>query len=77
MSPEKIGSTRTALIVGGSGAVGKELLRQALADQSWQRIHLLLRHSLGYASHCQPGCHIIENAQLQAGDGGAGRQVPE
>lgn len=51
MSPEKVVSTGSALIVGASGAVGKELLRQALADQSWQRIHLLLRHSLGYNDH--------------------------
>ncbi len=52
MSPPGLAGTSTsALLVGASGAVGRELVRQALANNSYQTLHLLLRRSLGYADH--------------------------
>jgi uncharacterized protein YbjT (DUF2867 family) len=50
-SPGLTGAGTSALLVGASGAVGRELVRQALANHSYQTLHLLLRHSLGYADH--------------------------
>ena len=48
---EATGIGTSALLVGASGAVGQELVRQALANQSYQTLHLLLRRSVGYVDH--------------------------
>ncbi len=62
----------SALLVGASGAVGKELVRQALANQSYRTLHLLLRRSLGYGNHPVVREHVqstLEPAALQLDSG--------
>lgn len=46
------------LIVGATGEVGGQLLEQALAGDTYDSIHLLLRRSLGYQSHPRVQEHI-------------------
>mgnify|MGYP000046386797 CR=1 FL=1 len=43
--------TNTAVIIGGSGAVGRLLIEKLLNTQRYERIYLILRTSLGFQSH--------------------------
>lgn len=57
-----------ALIVGATGEVGSQLLQQALADDTYDTIHLLLRRSLGYQEHPRVREHVqdpLDPASLQ------------
>jgi uncharacterized protein YbjT (DUF2867 family) len=47
-----------ALIVGATGEVGSQLLEQALAGDTYDTIHLLLRRSIGYQDHPRVQEHI-------------------
>ena len=44
-------STSTALIIGGSGAVGRQLIEKLLNAKRYERIYLILRSSMGFESH--------------------------
>jgi uncharacterized protein YbjT (DUF2867 family) len=43
--------TSTAVIIGGSGAVGRQLIEKLLNAKRYERIYLILRTSLGFQSH--------------------------
>jgi len=43
--------TNTAIIIGGSGAVGHLLIEKLLDTKKYERIYLILRTSLGFQSH--------------------------
>jgi uncharacterized protein YbjT (DUF2867 family) len=47
-----------ALIVGATGEVGRQLLEQALAGDTYDSIHLLLRRTIGYQNHPRVQEHI-------------------
>lgn len=58
----------TALIVGATGEVGGQLLQRALAADTYDTIHLLLRRSIGYQDHPRVREHIqdpLDPARLQ------------
>jgi uncharacterized protein YbjT (DUF2867 family) len=41
----------TSVVIGGSGAVGRQLIEKLLAAKRYERIYLILRASLGFQSH--------------------------
>lgn len=56
--------SKTAILIGGSGAVGSELLQLLLTDDRYDKVKLFLR-SKGDVSHPKIEEHIIDMFQLE------------
>ncbi|WP_332824467.1 NAD(P)H-binding protein [Ramlibacter sp.] len=57
--------TRTALVAGATGLVGREILRGLLADDSVAAVHVLARRPLGL-QHAKLTAHVVDFAALPA-----------
>lgn len=58
-------ASRTALVAGATGLVGREILRGLLADDSVAAVHVLARRPLGL-QHAKLTAHVVDFAALPA-----------
>lgn len=58
-------STRTVLLAGATGLVGREILRGLLADPGVAQVHVLVRRSLA-DSHPKLNVHVVDFSALPA-----------
>lgn len=66
MTTADAGPQRSAMVVGASGLIGRELLRQMRAEGRYREIHVLTRRPLSIGDNVQQ--HVVEYQELPAVD---------